>query len=175
MIEPVKAPGMFLGCGLVLSLLAAPLLAVGQEIFRTEDENGVVSFSDVATDGAEVMTLPVAPVTADAVETQQRMIDQQLMVAKALEESRLARQEARTNRLQALAATQPRTIYYREEDQYGYFGGYSYYGPYWDHYPGFDRPGHPGVGPPHPSQPINPPHGPPGKPPSVPVPLPPLN
>ena len=82
-----------------LLLLAAPGLA--QTVYRHVDENGVVSFSDVATEGAESLTLAVSEPPEDALSNQQALIEQQLSVAKALEESRLAREDARTRRIEA--------------------------------------------------------------------------
>ena len=150
--------------------LAAPLAA--QEIFRTEDEHGVVSFSDVAAPGAEVLTFASAPVAADTFDRQQRIIDQQLAVAKALEESRLAREAARTERLRALANSRPPVVYVQERTRY--LGGFKRY--LW--HPGYPgHPGKPGVRPPHPVHPIEPPGGDHRSrlnPPSRTVPLPPL-
>ena len=147
-------------------LLALAPAAGAQTVYRHVDEHGVVSFSDVETDGAETMELEVTEVRKTALAEQQALIDQQLSVAKALEESRLAREDARTRRMEALAAAQPKTVYYREADRSRYVGGgWGYWGrPGW--------PGHPGK----PVHPIEPPDRPqPTPPPSRPVPLPPLN
>lgn len=157
---------------LVLLVTSVPLSA--REVFRAEDENGVVSFSDVASPGAEVILLASAEVGEDTFARQQRIIEQQLSVAKSLEESRLAREAARTRRLEALASARPRTVYYREPERTRYVGGV--YRRHWrPDYPW--KPGHPGMRPPHPSLPIQPPPG--GhrtrlNPPSRTVPLPPL-
>jgi hypothetical protein len=172
-IFDARAGGVWRMMSLALTLLSAPSQVfsqevLSQEIFRSEDANGLVSFSDVASEGAAVMHLALTPMASDALENQQRMIDQQLAVAKALEESRLARHEARTKRLQALAAVQPRAVYYRQEDRY--LGGYSSYNPRWGFRPGWGKPGYPGVRPPHPGLPIRPPQVPPSRR----VPLPPL-
>lgn len=149
-----------------LLLLAFTPLAQGETVYRHVDENGVVSFSDVHTEGDETLELDVPEVREDALAERQALIDQQLSVAKALEESRLAREDARTRRLEALAASEPKTVYYREEDRTRYVGGRWNY---WDA-PGF--PGHPGK----PVHPIEPPiEPPPAKPPGRPVPFPPLN
>jgi len=150
-----------------LVIFSLPAVAGAQTVYRHVDENGVVSFSDVETDGAEVMDLEVAAVREGAMVEQREMIDQQLAVAKVLEESRLAREDARTRRLEALAA-QPETVYYREEDRSRHVGGsWGYWGrPGWP-----NRPGHPG----HPGKPVHPIAPPPEFPPSRPVPLPPLN
>ncbi len=150
---------------LVLLLALAPP-AGAQTVYRHVDENGVVSFSDVETEGAETVELAVPEVRETALAEQQALIDQQLSVARALEESRLAREDARTRRLEALAAAQPETVYYREADRNRWVsGGWGYWGrPGW--------PGHPGK----PVHPIEPPLRPqPEPPPSRPVPLPPLN
>jgi hypothetical protein len=156
---------------LALIVLCLPAAAGAQTVYRHVDENGVISFSDVETDGAEVMDLEVATVRESAMAEQRELIDQQLAVAKALEESRLAREDARTRRLEALAAVQPKTVYYREADRTRYVdGSWGYWGrPGWP-----NRPGHPGY-PGHPGKPVHPIEPPPDAPPSRPVPLPPLN
>ncbi len=147
-----------------LLLLAQPSLA--QTIYRHVDENGVVTFSDVETDGAESMTLEVSAPRENAFDEQQALIDQQLTVAKALEESRLAREDARTRRIEAQAKSQPKTVYYREDDRRRYVGGR------WGW--GWGKPGYPGY-PGHPGKPVHPIEPPPEVPPTRPVPLPPLN
>ena len=148
----------------MLRFSAAP--AVAQTVYRHVDENGVVSFSDVATEGAETLTLEVSAPREEAFTEQQALIDQQLAVAKALEESRLAREEARIRRLEAQANTQPQTVYYREADRTRYVGGRWGWG--WPGYP--SHPGHPG----HPGKPVHPIEPPPELPDTRPVPLPPL-
>lgn len=155
-------------CALVPVLMSLPVWGVAQTVYRNVSDSGVVSFSDVATEGAERLELSAAPVRENAQVAQQALIEQQLAVAKALEESRLARAEARTKRLQALAAVQPRTVYYREVDRTRYVGGY--WGGRPPHKPGY--PGHPGYPshPGHPSLPIEPPPN--VRPPSRPVPFP---
>ena len=172
-----SAPGAILAALLTCGWL--PVTVLGQEVFRSVDEHGVVTFSDVATDDAVRLQLPAAVVSEDARAEQQALIDQQLAVAKALEESRLAREAARTERLEALAAVEPRTVYYREADRArdAGSGSVTWQGSYWrnGYWPGH-RPGHhpswPGY-PAKPVQPIEPPPEPP-TPPSRRVPLPPL-
>ncbi len=153
-----------IGVMLLLCLPAADLAA--RVVYRSVDENGVVSFSDVRTERAEPVELPVVVVREGAAGEQQALMEQQLAVARSLEESRLAREEARTRRIEALAAARPRTVYHREADRQRYVGGF--WG-YWPGYPGY--PGYPGD-PSQPSLPVEPPV--PGAPPSRPVPLPPL-
>jgi hypothetical protein len=146
-----------------LLLTSTPVL--GQTVYRHVDENGIVSFSDVETEGAETMTLEVSAPRERAFDEQQALIDQQLAAAKALEESRLAREDARIRRLEAQAKSQPKTVYYRDDDRRRYVGGR------WG-WPGYPvHPGHPG----HPGKPVHPIEPPPELPPSRPVPLPPLN
>lgn len=150
---------------LMLALMCLPAAGFAQTVYRNVDDNGVVSFSDVATEGAERLELLTAPVREHAQVEQQALIEQQLSMAKSLEESRLARQDARTKRLQALAAAQPKTVYYREADRTRYVGGrWGYWGGRPPHKPGW--PGHPGL----PSLPIEPP--PDVTPPTRPVPFP---
>ena len=57
-----------------LLLASAPVL--GQTVYRHVDENGVVSFSDVETEGAETMTLEVSVPRESAFDAQQTLIDQ---------------------------------------------------------------------------------------------------
>jgi hypothetical protein len=139
------------------------------------DENGVVTFSDVETAGAEPVSLPPVVEREDALAEQQAVIDQQLAVAKSLEESRLAREEARTRRLEALAADRSQTLYYRPEDQFEYLGsGWGYWPPYAPGYPGYRPPHRPPHHPGYPGYPEKPePPGPPADR-SRGVPLPPL-
>jgi len=147
-----------------LACLCLPGMLQAQEVFRSVDENGVVHFSDVASAGAQRLQLPSASVPEGSMARQQAIIDQQLTVAKSLEESRLAREAARTERIKALADARPPTVYYRETTRY--VGGY---GNHWGSRPGY--PGHPGVRPPFPVHPIEPPPGGGGRldPPSRPV------
>jgi len=158
----------------LMALCWSPITAAAQEIFRTEGDNGVVSFSDIASDGAELIVLPSVVVAGDTFARQQQLIDQQLAVARALEQSRLAREAARTRRLEAIAAAAPRTVVYQQPERTRYVGGsFSYSHKRWGYRPGY--PGHPGHRPPHPSHPIAPPSG--GgrlNPPSRPVPMLPL-
>lgn len=156
----------------VMVMAAVPVAGSTQTIYRSVDENGVVSFSDVETDGAQHLQIVPAPVRENAQQEQQALIEQQLTVAKSLEESRLARDAARTKRIEALAAVQPKTVYYREADRTRYVGGS--WG--WGHRPGYpgypSHPIYPGrpPGPVHPPvHPIEPPHV---RPPSRPIPFP---
>jgi hypothetical protein len=162
-------------------IIASP--ASAQEVFKTVNEDGVVSFTDFAVPGAE--RLDIEPIAADPegaeassrlieqqLEVAKSLIEQQLEVAKSLEESRLARRRAETERRVALAASQPQTIYYPVERDTGFWGwpGYGY------------RPGRPpwrpGVRPPYrpgyPAHPIAPghPRPPAARPPSQSRPLP---
>ncbi len=145
----------------LLALLFASTPTLAQTVYRHVDENGVVSFSDVETEGAETMTLEVSAPPENALDAQQALIEQQLTVARALEESRLAREEARIRRLEAQVRSQPQTVYYREDDRTRYVGGRWAWG--WPGYP--VRPGRP-------AHPIAPP---PQAPETRPIPLPPLN
>jgi hypothetical protein len=166
---------------LLAVVACASLPSSAREVFRTADENGVVSFSDVASPGAEVIEVAAEPVPDDGFERQRRIIEQQLAVAKALEESRLAREEARAKRQEAFAAAQPPVI---QAVPVGgtYVSSLGYRHGYFRHLvpPGHAwKPGHPGRGP-HPSRPVDPSAG-AGQdggsrldPPSRPVPLPPL-
>ncbi len=119
-------------------LLACAAPALGQDVYRVVDADGVASFSDFPVDGAERVHVQTTGVSSDAASASEQLIRQQLEVAKALEESRLARQEAQTRRLQALAASRPQTVYYEVPRQ-------TVYGGYWRPW----RPGHgyrPGYG-----------------------------
>jgi hypothetical protein len=142
------------GLLLLMVVSAAAGSASAREIYRTTDPDGVVSFSDTVSPGAEVLHIEAAPVSESTRARQQQMIDQQLAVAKSLEASRLAREAARTERLKALAAAQPRTVFYQQPET-RYVG--SVYRKRWPWHPGY--PGHPGVRPPYPVHPIAPPPG----------------
>ena len=163
MFEPFRINRWTSNCfsvSAVLGLILLPSAALAQTVYRHVDEDGLVSFSDVATEGAESLTLEVSEPRENAFDEQQALIEQQLTVAKALEESRLAREDARTRRIEAQAKSQPQTVYYREDDRRRYVGGG--WG-WWGGYPG------------HPGKPVHPIEPPPQKPPTRPVPLPPLN
>jgi len=159
------------GAAMLAACLAAPAV-VAEEVYRSVDENGVVSFSDVETEDAVRLNLPDTVIREDALAELEARIALQLQVAQALEASRLAREAARTERLEALADSEDRTIYYREEDRDQFLDGWGYWGSgYWGG--GGYRPGHrPDHRPPVPVHPIEPP--PDVQPPSRPVPLPPL-
>jgi len=147
---------------LALVLIMVPGAGAAEEIYRSVSADGVASFTDFPVPGAEVLEVDPVPANAQRAQDSARLIEQQLEVAKALEQSRLARRKAETDRQAALAASQPQTIYYPVERDTGYWGwpGYGFR-------PGVGhRPGHPGVRPPYrpgyPSQPIAPGHGKPG-------------
>jgi hypothetical protein len=175
-MRKLKMTKLWLSLLLTLGLLSS-MATSAQEVYRSE-QGGIVSFSDVATAGAERLVLPSNPVADETLARQQAIIDQQLAVASALETSRLAREAARTRRLEAQAQARPQTVYYREQDQTRYIGGF--YHNRWDSGSGH-KPWHPG-GLPRPVHPIGPPsrpgagHGGASRldPPSRTVPLPPL-
>ncbi len=91
--------------------------------FRTTGEYGEGSFSDVELPGATQIDLPTTVIEPARIADQQAIIDQQLRVAKALEDSRLARQAAVTERLLALAASRPQVVYV-EPQEYRATNGY---------------------------------------------------
>lgn len=126
---------MKLGLPLIWLILASWAgSAVAQEVYRTVSADGVVTFSDQASVGAERLVLPgVAGADKSALAAQQALIEQQLEVARVLEESRLAREDARIRRLEAQAAQQPQTVYYPVAQPSRYVGGlvsYRSVGPY---------------------------------------------
>jgi hypothetical protein len=92
----------------LLLLAASPVVAqtadVGREVFVSTGEHGEASFSDVASPGAERLTLPAIVSRDDAAADLDREIARILDVAYALESSRLAREQARA---EARAAAQP--------------------------------------------------------------------
>jgi hypothetical protein len=99
--------GRYLGLTLAACLLTAPPALANEQIrdvFVTRGAHGEVSFSDEERPGAERLQLAVTEPTVDAVEAAERRIEQTLRVAKALEESRLAREQARA---QTRPATPP--------------------------------------------------------------------
>lgn len=175
--NPVKPA---LSGGLVVLLACLPATGVAEEIYRTISEDGVASFTDFPVPGAQVLDVDPVPANAERAEDSARLIEQQLEVANALQESRLARRKAETDRQAALAASQPQTIYYPVERNTGYWGSPGFgFRPGFGHRPGH-RPGRPGINPPYrpgyPSQPIAPGHGKPGhrpgRPPSITKPMP---
>lgn len=72
-------------------------------IYVSTGEHGELRFSDVAEPGAERVEVAVPEPREDAEEELERRIEQTLMVAKALEESRLAREQARAEARAAAA------------------------------------------------------------------------
>jgi hypothetical protein len=93
---------------LLLGGLALPLATAG-DVFRDTGEHGEVSFSDVATPGAERVAVDTTPPVADAQAESARRIDQTLTVANDLERSRLAREAARErSRIEAVQRAQAR-------------------------------------------------------------------
>jgi hypothetical protein len=102
---------------LVLSSLARSD-APGQEVFVTTGEHGEISFSDVATPGAERRTLPAIERDDDALAELDRRIQQTLDVAHALEQARLAREKPRAGA--RAAAGPPPAIVTVEERYVGY-------------------------------------------------------
>ena len=103
-----NSPGreaLLAGCGkrLLWAAVAAGLLASSwthaapvREIFVARGDHGEVSFTDVERPGARRVTVNVTEPPADALEQMERRIEQTLRVAHALEQSRLAREAART-------------------------------------------------------------------------------
>lgn len=93
--------------------------ATAQEVFVSTGSHGEISFSDVAEPGAERIVVEAAPPREDALAELQRRIDQTLSVADALEESRLAREaarsEARARAAEREALRPPQVIY---QDRY---------------------------------------------------------
>jgi len=174
---PVNLLVKLLG-GLLFALSA--ISGMAEEIYMTTDEDGVTSFTDFPVPDAQVIA--IEPIAADPTQAKasQELIEQQLAVAKSLEDSRLAREKARTERLAALAASQPRTIYYPVERDIGYWGspGYGFWPGSGPVRPGYRPPGYrpPGFRPPRPPGPSLPdePGSPdrPGQPPSQSRPMP---
>ena len=144
--------------------LALPTALSAEQVYRSVDEHGVASFTDYPVPGAQEIALDPVPANAERARASAAMIEQQLEVAKALEDSRLARRKAETEREAVRAASQPQTIYYPvERDTGGYWGwpGYGYRPPHRPGHPGVRppyRPGHPGVRPPF--KPVVPPNRP---------------
>ena len=145
--------------GSALVIWTAGLAA--QEVYRSVGEDGVVTFSDQATAGAERVMLPgVSELSESARAEQQALIEQQLEVAEALETSRLAREEARTRRLEALAAASAAPVSYPEPEPYRYasgvvsyhgYAGYRHRFGHGPHHPAYGK--QPGVLPGHPPNP----------------------
>jgi hypothetical protein len=98
------------GVALAACTLAAPVTFANeqiQDVFVTRGAYGEVSFSDEEQPGAERVRLAVIEPAAEAVEAAARRVEQTLRVAKALEASRLAREQARE---QAQAQARPPAV-----------------------------------------------------------------
>lgn len=135
-----RAGGTAIAAATLAGLLAAAP-AAAEEIYRHVDADGVTSFSDVPVPDAQRLELNAPPPAEGGAARARETIEQQLSVAKALEESRLAREKARAELLQARAAARPRTVVYYPVERTVYGGGYV--GGYWR--PGHGlRPGKPG-------------------------------
>ena len=128
----------------ILLVLTGTTAMAAEQVFRSVDEDGVASFTDYPVPGAEEIAVDPVPANADRAKASAAMIEQQLEVAKALQDSRLARRKAETERAAVRAASQPQTIYYPVERNTGGFWGWPGYG-----YRPPHQPGHPGVRPPH--------------------------
>jgi hypothetical protein len=132
----------FVWTGLAACALAAPW-AVGsarvQDVFVGLGEHGEMSFSDEASPGARRVSVTVPEPAAGAVEETERRIEQTLRVAKALEQSRLAREEARARARQRPAAVAP-AVYGRhvQNDYPAYYFARSAY----PHWPSYHQPPH---------------------------------
>jgi len=123
-----------------LAVMLAPATVAAEEIYRHVDADGVTSFSDVPVPEAERVQLNPPPPAEGGAAAAREMIELQLSVAKALEESRLAREKAEAELLEARAAARPRTVVYYPVERTVYGGGYL--GGYW--WPGYGpRPGRP--------------------------------
>jgi hypothetical protein len=125
-----------------LAVMLAPAPVSAEEIYRYVDEQGVTSFSDVPLPDAERVQLNAPPPSVGGAAAARAMIELQLAVAKALEESRLAREKAQAELLEARAASRPRTVVYYPLERTVYGGGYlgGYWWPGYGHRP--DRPDH---------------------------------
>ena len=84
-------------------LIAAivPGLASADVFYRTTGEYGEQSFSDINSPGATRLEVHAPSVDLARIAEQRAMVEQQWMVANALEESRLARESAAAKRLAA--------------------------------------------------------------------------
>lgn len=119
-MRPVLAgvwAGLLLAGGAAAAAAAAGDLSAeaGREVFVTVGEHGEVSFSDVASPGAERRTLPPVTANDDALADLESSIRQTLDVARALEESRLAREQARAEARAAAAPPAAPPVVYVEE------------------------------------------------------------
>lgn len=107
-----------LGTALVTAL-TAPLLADEPEIYRSTGEHGEMVFSDVAGPGAERVVVETTQTLEDPLAELDRRIEQTLAVADSLEQSRLAREQARADArarmAEARTAAEPEVIY---QDRY---------------------------------------------------------
>lgn len=109
--------GALASLALTLLVLAPAVRAepAQRDVFVTTGEHGEVSFSDVATPGAERRTLPAIERDDDALAELDRRIQQTLEVARVLEEARLAREKSRA---EARAAAAPPPAIVTVEERY---------------------------------------------------------
>ncbi|MDZ7670108.1 MAG: hypothetical protein U5Q16_12045 [Gammaproteobacteria bacterium] len=108
--------------GIVILAGAAPLSAAesSQDVYVSTGAHGETVFSDVARPGAQRIVVEAPPRQEDAMAELERRIEQTLMVANDLQESRLAREaaraEARERATDRQAAQAPPQVVY--EDRY---------------------------------------------------------
>lgn len=86
-------------------------------VYVSTGDHGELSFSDRAAPDARAVELEVTPGADDALAEMERRIEQNLTVANALEQSRVAREKARADARAELAAAEARSappVVYRD-------------------------------------------------------------
>ena len=161
----------------ILLLLSVPVAA--QTVFRTVDENGVVSFSDTPPEGdAAVESITIDTPQAQSPEAAQQRLEDMRETTDRMAADRREREKHRAEMRELQARSQPPAPTTYTSDYYDYYpaftnrrvvrrsvsGGLGYYGGTpWrpDYRPGHDRPGHdrpghdrPGHDRPRPEHPI---------------------
>lgn len=126
---------------LAVMVLTAPLSLAAervQEIYVARGEHGEVSFSDEHRSGAQRLEVIVREPSAAATLAAERRIEQTLRVAKALEESRLARERTRAERRRG-SQPGPMVAQVPVDRHFAYVIGRP---GYWHRFPGHRFPGH---------------------------------
>jgi hypothetical protein len=142
------AAGGFAPVAGVFALLFGWALSISAEtVYRSVDENGVVSYSDTRPAGAvDVETLVIDVPAPQLTETEQQRLAEIRETTDRMVADRQQREKYRAELRQQQAASQPRAVEYVLPPSYG-SSYYPVYYPYPVHRPGW-RPDHPGFRPP---------------------------
>jgi len=142
-----KAGGFFQAVGALALLLGWALSATAATVYRTVDENGVVSYSDTRpTDDREVEVLLIDTPPPQLTENEQERLEAIRETTDRMIADRQQREKHRAELRQQQAASQAPTVEYVLPTSYGN-SYYPMYYPYPGHRPG-GRPPYPAPRPP---------------------------